>query len=42
MVESSSYLTATADAYDAVAELYADLARDSLETRSTACRWIAR
>ncbi|MEU5869028.1 class I SAM-dependent methyltransferase [Nonomuraea sp. NPDC047529] len=26
----SSYLTTTADAYDAVAELYADLARDSL------------
>ncbi|MFI9596026.1 class I SAM-dependent methyltransferase [Nonomuraea sp. NPDC052265] len=26
----SSYLTVTADAYDAVAELYADLARDSL------------
>ncbi|MGR6914256.1 class I SAM-dependent methyltransferase [[Actinomadura] parvosata] len=27
---SSTYLTATADAYDAVADLYADLARDSL------------
>ncbi|MCC5574599.1 class I SAM-dependent methyltransferase [Microtetraspora sp. AC03309] len=31
MAESSPYLTATADAYDAVADLYADLARDSLD-----------
>ncbi len=31
MAESSSYLTATADAYDAVAQLYADLVRDSLD-----------
>ncbi|UBU13778.1 class I SAM-dependent DNA methyltransferase [Nonomuraea gerenzanensis] len=31
MAESSSYLTTTANAYDAVAELYADLARDSLD-----------
>lgn len=28
----SSHLSATADAYDAVAELYADLARDALDT----------
>ncbi|GAA2205591.1 class I SAM-dependent methyltransferase [Nonomuraea monospora] len=32
MAESSSYLTATADAYDAVADLYADLTRDSLDS----------
>ncbi|MER6509828.1 class I SAM-dependent methyltransferase [Nonomuraea sp. NPDC001636] len=31
MADSSSYLTATARAYDAVADLYADLARDSLD-----------
>jgi SAM-dependent methyltransferase len=31
MAESSLYLTATADAYDAVADLYADLARGSLD-----------
>ncbi len=31
MAESSSYLTTTADAYDAVAQLYADLVRDSLD-----------
>ncbi|MEV5888389.1 class I SAM-dependent methyltransferase [Nonomuraea fuscirosea] len=31
MAEPSSYLTATADAYDAVAQLYADLVRDSLD-----------
>ena len=31
MAESSPYLTTTADAYDAVAELYADLVRDSLD-----------
>ncbi|MEU8355679.1 class I SAM-dependent methyltransferase [Nonomuraea sp. NPDC048882] len=31
MAESPSYLTTTADAYDAVAQLYADLVRDSLD-----------
>ena len=31
MTESASYLTATAEAYDAVAVLYADLFRDSLD-----------
>ncbi|MFI7438863.1 class I SAM-dependent DNA methyltransferase [Nonomuraea indica] len=31
MAESSPYLTATADAYDAVADLYADVVRDSLD-----------
>ncbi|MEV5738676.1 class I SAM-dependent methyltransferase [Microbispora rosea] len=31
MTESAPYLTATADAYDAVAVLYADLFRDSLD-----------
>ncbi|WP_345566394.1 hypothetical protein [Nonomuraea rosea] len=31
MADSSPYLSATADAYDAVADLYADLARDSLD-----------
>ncbi|MBD3137032.1 class I SAM-dependent methyltransferase [Microbispora bryophytorum] len=30
MTESASYLTATAEAYDAVADLYAELFRDSL------------
>jgi SAM-dependent methyltransferase len=31
VAESSPYLTATADAYDAVADLYADFVRDSLD-----------
>ncbi|MFC4530773.1 class I SAM-dependent DNA methyltransferase [Sphaerisporangium dianthi] len=31
MAESSPYLTATTDAYDAVADLYADFVRDSLD-----------
>ncbi|TXK34767.1 class I SAM-dependent methyltransferase [Nonomuraea sp. C10] len=31
MAESSPYLTATADAYDALADVYADFARDSLD-----------
>ncbi|MGW4800137.1 class I SAM-dependent DNA methyltransferase [Nonomuraea sp. NPDC004297] len=31
MAESSPYLTATADAYDAVADLYTDLVRNSLD-----------
>ncbi|MFI6928510.1 class I SAM-dependent DNA methyltransferase [Nonomuraea spiralis] len=31
MAESSSYLTATADAYDAVADIYADFVRGSLD-----------
>ncbi|MFC5821428.1 class I SAM-dependent DNA methyltransferase [Nonomuraea harbinensis] len=31
MAESSPYLTATADAYDALADVYADFVRDSLD-----------
>ncbi|WP_409236193.1 class I SAM-dependent DNA methyltransferase [Streptomyces sp. PA5.6] len=41
MTETSSYLSETADAYDAIATVYADLPRDDLRAPSLDHAWIA-